>query len=74
MELPLAPVDSLIREADSEIRVSSGAAEALALRIEDKGASVAEEASERADEDGRKTIMPGDFGFTAPEVTKEDLT
>lgn len=74
VELPYAPVDSLIREAAPGMRVSSGAAEELASRIQDKGASLAVEAAERAGEDGRKTIREEDFGFDAAGVSKRDLT
>ncbi len=73
VELPYAPVDSLIREAAPEMRVSSGAAEELASRIQDEGASLAVDAAERAAADGRKTIRATDFGFEARDVTKDCL-
>ena len=74
VELPYAPVDSLIREAAPGMRVSSGAAEELASRIQDKGAVLAVEAAKRAEENGRKTIRTGDFEFGASDASKEDLT
>lgn len=73
VELPYAPVDTLIREAAPEMRVSSGAAEELALRIQDKGASLAVEAAEKASEDGRKTIRAEDFDFEKHRISKESL-
>ncbi|MDY6775049.1 MAG: histone [Halobacteria archaeon] len=75
VELPFAPVDSLIRDADPDIRVSAGASERLAEVIQRKGAEVAAEAAEKATEDGRKTVMADDFGFeTHPaEVSKDEV-
>ncbi|XGI84577.1 histone [Halorutilales archaeon Cl-col2-1] len=77
VELPFAPVDSLIREADPEIRVSADASERLAEVIQRKGAEVAAEAAEKATDDGRKTVMADDFGFNSDpgpdEVSKDDL-
>ena len=75
VELPYAPVDSLIREAAPEMRVSSGAAEELSSRIQEKGAALAVEAAERASEEGRKTIRAEDFefGFETRDLTKGDL-
>jgi len=74
VEIPFAPVDTVIRNAAPDLRVSSGATEELASRIQDEGASLAVGAAEEASEDGRKTIMLDDFGFDATEVRKEDLT
>ncbi|MFB6283803.1 MAG: histone [Halobacteria archaeon] len=73
VELPFAPVDSLIREADPDIRVSSSAAERLAARIQDRGSSLAVEASEKANMDRRKTIMAEDFGFEAEAESRDEL-
>lgn len=73
VELPYSPVDRLIREAAPEMRVSSGAADELAARIQDKGASLAVDAAEKAAEDDRKTVRAEDFGFAARDVGKEDL-
>ncbi len=72
VELPFAPVDSLIRANAGNLRVSAAAAEELARRIQDRGAALADEAAERAEADGRKTLMAEDFGHTAvPD--KDDL-
>ena len=62
VELPFAPVDTIIRRNAGELRVSAGAAEELARRIQRHGADLAREAAERATTDGRKTLMAIDFG------------
>ncbi|MFB6177444.1 MAG: histone family protein [Halobaculum sp.] len=62
VELPFAPVDEIIRRNAGDLRVSAGAAEELARRIQLRGAELAEEAAEEAATDGRKTLMAGDFG------------
>ena len=62
VELPFAPVDSIIRRNAGTLRVSADAAEELARRIQDHGANLAQDAAENATADGRKTIMAGDFG------------
>lgn len=62
VELPFAPVDTLIRRNAGSLRVSAGAAEELARRIQVRGAALAEEAAARADAEDRKTIMAEDFG------------
>lgn len=70
VELPFAPVDSLIRRNADDLRVSADAAEELARRIQDRGAELAAEAAERATADGRKTLMAADFGVE--EVPPKD--
>jgi histone H3/H4 len=62
VELPFAPVDDVIRRNASDLRVSAGAAEELARRIQSHGAELAVEAAAAADADGRKTLMAEDFG------------
>jgi len=62
VELPFAPVDAVIRRNAGGLRVSAGAAEELARRIQQRGASLARRAAEEATTDGRKTLMPADFG------------
>ena len=61
VELPFAPVDSIIRRNANGLRVSAGATEALANRIQLHGARIAVSAAELADADGRKTLMASDF-------------
>ncbi|WP_410765660.1 histone [Haloferax sp. DFSO60] len=62
VELPFAPVDEIIRQNAGSLRVSAGAAEALAHRIQVHGSDLAIDAAERATADGRKTLMAEDFG------------
>jgi histone H3/H4 len=62
VELPFAPVDGIIRRHAGDLRVSAGAAEELARRIQRHGASLAVDAAAVASEDGRKTLMAEDFG------------
>ncbi|MEF8825365.1 MAG: histone [Halapricum sp.] len=74
VELPFAPVDSIIRRNAGTLRVSSEATEALTQRIQDRGAELAVEAAERATADGRKTLMSGDFGIeTVPDPDSLEL-
>ena len=73
VELPFAPVDEVIRRNAGDLRVSADAAEELARRIQIRGAELAADAAERADEDGRKTLMPADFGVEQL-VDRGDLT
>jgi len=62
VELPFAPVDTVIRRNAGSLRVSAEAAEELARRIQSRGASLAIDAAEEATVDGRKTLMAADFG------------
>lgn len=70
VELPFAPVDSIIRRNAGGLRVSADAAEELARRIQQHGAVLAAEAADRATADGRKTLMAGDFD--GPGVVDKD--
>lgn len=72
VELPFAPVDAIIRRNADGLRVSAGAAEELARRIQDRGAELAIDAADLADESGRKTLMAEDFGVEQL-VDREDL-
>lgn len=72
VELPFAPVDTVIRRNAGNLRVSAGAAEELARRIQNRGAQLAVAAAERATADGRKTLMADDFD-DVPDVSKEEL-
>ncbi|MFC4987035.1 MULTISPECIES: histone family protein [Saliphagus] len=62
VELPFAPVDTIIRRNAGDLRVSADAARELAERIQRHGADLAVEAARRASEDGRKTLQAADFG------------
>jgi len=72
IELPFAPVDDIIRRNADGLRVSAGAAEALAGHIQEEGARRAIGAAERADAEDRKTLMVDDFDADAPP-SKEAL-
>ncbi len=72
VELPFAPVDTIIRRNAGDLRVSADASEELAKRIQEHGADLAVGAADRATADGRKTLMAGDFGVETV-VEKEDL-
>ncbi|MFC6960859.1 histone [Halocatena marina] len=73
VELPFAPVDAVIRRNAGNLRVSAGAAEALARRIQEHGAALAIEAAERATENGRKTLMTEDFNVSAVDRSNVEL-
>ena len=62
VELPSAPVDTVIRRNADGLRVSAEAVEALARRVQERGAELAGAAAANATADGRKTLMPVDFG------------
>ncbi|WP_435344329.1 histone [Haloarchaeobius sp. HRN-SO-5] len=72
VELPFAPVDSIIRRNAGDLRVSADAAEELARRIQHHGATLAEDAAKEATADGRKTLMASDFGVEAT-IDKDEL-
>jgi len=72
VELPFAPVDDIIRRNADGLRVSAGAAEELAARIQEHGAELTVQAAERATADGRKTLMASDFGVEQV-VDREDV-
>jgi histone H3/H4 len=73
VELPFAPVDTIIRRRAGDLRVSAEAAEELARRVQEHGADLARDAAERATADGRKTLMAEDFGVEQV-VDKSELT
>lgn len=72
VELPFAPVDTIIRRQAGDLRVSSGAAEELARQVQTHGAALAVDAADRAGDDGRKTLMAQDFGVQQV-VSRRDL-
>jgi len=72
VELPFAPVDSVIRREAGDLRVSADAAEELARRIQRRGAELARWAGSRAEEAGRKTLMVEDFAFDPEDVPDAD--
>lgn len=74
VELPSAPVDAIIRRNAGDLRVSAGATDELASRIQRRGATLAGAAAERATADGRKTLMVEDFAPEGSTARADDLT
>ncbi|QCW04565.1 histone [Natrinema pallidum] len=62
VELPFAPVDTIIRRNAGDLRVSADASKELATRIQEHGSELAIDAAGEATADGRKTLMAQDFG------------
>jgi len=73
VELPFAPIDTIIRRNAGDLRVSAEAAAELARRIQDHGADLAVEAAEQATEDGRKTLMAEDFEGDGTDADGDEL-
>lgn len=71
VELPVAPVDTIIRRNAGDLRVSAEAADELARRIQSRGATLAVEAAALATEEGRKTLMASDFPGAEGRVVEE---
>ncbi len=66
-ELPLAPVDRIIRNGGAE-RVSEEAREALAKVLEEYGEKVSEEAVKLAQHANRKTVKAEDIELAADRL------
>ncbi len=66
-ELPVAPVDRIIREAGAN-RVSGEAAKALADLLEDVGTEVSTQAMRLARHAGRKTVTADDVRLASRQL------
>ncbi|HEX54533.1 MAG: histone [Candidatus Altiarchaeales archaeon] len=60
-ELPLAPIERIIRRSGGDIRVSEDATMALRDILEEKAVEIAERAAKLARHAGRKTIKASDI-------------
>jgi len=60
-ELPLAPIERIIRKSGGDVRVSEEATIALRDILEDRAIEISEKAAKLARHAGRKTIQADDI-------------